>query len=229
MDSLSLKIGGRRSADTNTPLPFDHLQVWTKVQLQNRSYHTFSHLKQSMPLLRPRHGLLDAVTLFSSIQTTTKFGPTAALKVSRLVCPSHPTDFLTRFQGIILPSCLIFRAVPSRRAPYSPGTDLFPVYAQRFDIVPQLPPTGQGQSNQKGMYQELSNGMHLLKRARRTDGSIMGDVVPLAQLRTLVDLVPRFGKQANRQLAKETVLEFSSEFWLNKYFEKEHFYAFKGI
>jgi hypothetical protein len=25
------------------------LQVWTKVQLQNRSYHTFSHLKQSMP------------------------------------------------------------------------------------------------------------------------------------------------------------------------------------
>jgi hypothetical protein len=29
-----------------------------------------------------------------------------------------------------------------------------------------------------------------------------------------VDLVPRFGKQANRQLAKETVLEYSLEFWL---------------
>ena len=39
----------------------------------------------------------------------------------------------------------------------------------------------------------------------------------------------RFGKQANRQLAKETVLEYSSEFWLNKYFEKELFYAFKCI
>ena len=39
-----LKIGGRRSADTNTPLPFDHLQVWTKVQLQNRSYHTPHHI-----------------------------------------------------------------------------------------------------------------------------------------------------------------------------------------
>jgi hypothetical protein len=71
--------------------------------------------------------------------------------------------------------------------------------------------------------------MHLLKRACRTDGSIMGDVVPLAHLQTLVDLVPRFGEQANRQLAKETVLEYSSEFWLNKYFEKELFYAFKGI
>ncbi len=71
--------------------------------------------------------------------------------------------------------------------------------------------------------------MYVLKRACRADGSIMGDIVPLAQLRTLVDLVPRFGKKANRQLAKETVLEYSSEFWLNKYFEKELFYAFKGI
>jgi hypothetical protein len=33
----------------------------------------------------------------------------------------------------------------------------------------------------------------------------MGDAVPLAQFRTLVGLVPRSGKAANRQLAKETV------------------------
>lgn len=39
-----LKIGGRRAADTNSPLLFDHLQVWTKVQLQNRSYHTPHHI-----------------------------------------------------------------------------------------------------------------------------------------------------------------------------------------
>ena len=80
-----------------------------------------------------------------------------------------------------------------------------------------------------GRYPDPSTGMHLLKRARQSDGSIMGDIVPLGQLRKLVDLVPCFGKQANRQLAKETVLEYSSEFWLNKYFEKELFYAFKSI
>ena len=39
-----LKIGGRRAADANTPLPFDYLQVWTKMQLQNRSYHTPHHI-----------------------------------------------------------------------------------------------------------------------------------------------------------------------------------------
>jgi len=43
---------------------------------------------------------------FSSIQTTRKFGPTAAMKVSHiLVCPSHPTDFPTRFQGFISRVC----------------------------------------------------------------------------------------------------------------------------
>ena len=69
--------------------------------------------------------------------------------------------------------------------------------------------------------QSHQSWMHLLKRTCRADGAIMGDIVPLVQLRTLVDLVLRFEKQTNRQLAKETVLEYSTEFWLNKYFEKE--------
>ena len=55
----------------------------------------------------------------------------------------------------------------------------------------------------------------------------MGDVVSLGQVRTLLDLVPRFGADANKQLTKETSLEFSLEFWLNKYFKKELFYALK--
>ena len=32
------QIGGRRSGNLNSPLPFDNLQVWTKVQVQNHSY-----------------------------------------------------------------------------------------------------------------------------------------------------------------------------------------------
>jgi hypothetical protein len=121
---------------------------------------------------------------------------------------------------------LIFRAVPSRRAPYAPGTDLFLTYAQRFDIVPQLNPTVQAASStQRGLYPDPSTGMYVLKRSQRSDGTIMGDVVPLGQVRTLLDLVPRFGADANKQLTKETSLEFSQEFWLNKYFEKELFYA----
>jgi hypothetical protein len=35
----SFIIGGRRMVDVDTPLPFDELQIWTKIQLQNRAYH----------------------------------------------------------------------------------------------------------------------------------------------------------------------------------------------
>lgn len=122
---------------------------------------------------------------------------------------------------------LIFRAVPSRRAPSAPGTDLFLTYAQRFDIIPQQNPAAQASSTRKGLYPDPSTGMHVLKPSRRSDGMLMGDVVPLGQLRALLDLIPRFGAAANKQLTKETSLELSLEFWLNKYFKKELFYALK--
>ena len=105
--------------------------------------------------------------------------------------------------------------------------DLFLTYAQRFYIVPQLNPTVQALSHLRGLYPDPSTGMYVLKRAQWTDGTIMGDVVPLGQVRTLLDLVPRFGADANKQLTKETSLELSREFWLNKYFEKELFYSLK--
>ena len=104
---------------------------------------------------------------------------------------------------------------------------MFLCYVQRFDIIPQPNPVAPASSNQKGPYPHPSMGMYLLKRSRRTGGAIMGDVVPLVQLRTLIDLVPRFGAQANKQLTRETALEYSTEFWLNKYFDKELFYALK--
>jgi hypothetical protein len=92
-----------------------------------------------------------------------------------------------------------------------------------------LNPTGQGQPNERGPYPEPSTRMYLLKHAHQTNRSFIGDVVLLVQLRTLVDLILHFGKVASRQVVKETVLEYGSEFWLNKYFEKELFYALKHV
>ena len=67
--------------------------------------------------------------------------------------------------------------------------------------------------------------MYCLKQARHSDGSFFGDVIVLDHIRALIDLVPRFGEFADKRLSKETVLEHVSEFRLNKYFQKEHFYA----
>ena len=123
---------------------------------------------------------------------------------------------------------LIFRPIPSSQSPLPPpDADVFLSYVQRFDIIPQPNPILPTSSNQKGPYPNPSTGMYLLKRARRSTGEIMGDVVPLSQLRTLINLVPRFGPVADSRLTMETSLEWSSEYWLNKYFDKELFYALK--
>jgi hypothetical protein len=69
--------------------------------------------------------------------------------------------------------------------------------------------------------------MYILKCSQQSDRTLIGDVMPLGQLRALLDLVPHFRAAADKWLAKETSLEFSLEFWLNKYFEKELFYVLK--
>ena len=53
----------------------------------------------------------------------------------------------------------------------------------------------------------------------------MGDIVPLAQIQALVELTPMFGDQADHRLTKESSLEYSTQIWLDKYFDKEFFYT----
>jgi hypothetical protein len=107
---------------------------------------------------------------------------------------------------------LVMRAVPNKGfRPYL-GTECFLAYVQRFDFVPQANP-------------DPASSLYLLRRSTRTDGSRLGDIVPLTQLRARVDLTPHFGAKADTRITKENCMEYSSQFWLNKYFEKELFFA----
>ena len=67
--------------------------------------------------------------------------------------------------------------------------------------------------------------MYVLKRAQHHNKSTMGDIVPLAQIWALVELTPMFGDQADCRLMKESSLEYCTQFWLDKYFDKEFFYV----
>lgn len=118
---------------------------------------------------------------------------------------------------------LIFRIVPSNS--HETYGDRFLTYTRRFDIVSQINAAISGSRTLKGPYPEPSSGLYLLKRSKRRTGVVMGDVLALDQIRSLVNLTPRFGKKASRFLTKDNSLEFSSEFWLNKYFTKELFFA----
>jgi hypothetical protein len=63
--------------------------------------------------------------------------------------------------------------------------------------------------------------MYILKRARHGDDNILGDILPLQQVRASVDLIPCFGNKANCHFTTYNSSSYCSEFWLNKYFNKE--------
>lgn len=114
---------------------------------------------------------------------------------------------------------LIMRLVPPQSFQVPMGLDMFLVYVQRFDIIPQL------SAAVRQVQPDPVSGMFALKRSRRADGSLMGDIVPLSQCRVPIELTPRFFERADPHLKANNSLELSSEFWLNKYFDKELFFA----
>ena len=71
--------------------------------------------------------------------------------------------------------------------------------------------------------------MYVLKRSKRANGTLMGDMIPLSHIRVGVDLVPRFMHAADSRLTKENSLEYSSEFLLNNYFDKQLYYSLLDI
>ena len=68
-------------------------------------------------------------------------------------------------------------------------------------------------------------GMHILKCAMKSNGSRAVEVIPLRHIRSLAHVIPCFGKEANTWLTRHTSYELSNKFWLNKYWNKEFFYA----
>jgi hypothetical protein len=101
-------------------------------------------------------------------------------------------------------------------------TGQFLAYVRRYNVVPQRDPANH---TRQGMFPDPNTDLFLLKRAMRSNGEMAGDIIPLNQLRSLVDVAPRFGKKANPRLTNTNSLSFATEFWLNKYFDKELFYA----
>jgi len=101
--------------------------------------------------------------------------------------------------------------------------DSFLAYVQRFDIIPQ--PGISARGNDRTVQPDPSSRMYAFKRSIRSDGNRLGDVIPLTRIRTPVQLVPRFGREADSRLTMETSLEYSTEFWLNKYETKDMFWA----
>ena len=97
------------------------------------------------------------------------------------------------------------------------------MYVERFDIIPQTHlPRGHR------LAPDPTRGMYILRRAYRSDGSPMGAVIPLYHLRQPIQLIPRFGENADANLTSRTSFAASRDFYLNHYFDKEDFFYLRN-
>lgn len=134
-------------------------------------------------------------------------------------------DFAQYFAGhIVVELQMIFRIVPSVLHPQIPGGDRLLTYVKRFDVIPQTNCSVSGSRMLRGSFPEPASSLYILTRARRTDDTLIGDILPLDQIRAFVSLTPRFGAQADRRLTQDNSMAHSSEYFLNKYFNKELFF-----
>lgn len=97
------------------------------------------------------------------------------------------------------------------------------MYVQRFDWV--KPTSAQDPSSQDtaAPTPDPVTGLYVLRRAARQSGgatSYFGDVLPVQNIRTPIQLVPRFGPKADARMTPQTSLERSTVFFLNRYSDK---------
>ncbi|KAG2046507.1 hypothetical protein BDR06DRAFT_1014664 [Suillus hirtellus] len=181
----------RRSLIDRPPiLPFDRVQVWHTVRLQQVSYHDLSvalpaqtlHASPSSP--EWLKGQRDAVLVNIDGQYE---WPQSRLK-GHTVCELQ----------------LIMRLMPQRGSRIG-WRDQYLCYVHNMKIGAVDPVTG----------------MHVVKCAKHANGSPVGDIVPLRQVRSFINLIPQFGAAADARLMKATSSHYSSSFFLNKYFDKQ--------
>ena len=101
--------------------------------------------------------------------------------------------------------------------------NVYLTYAECFEIIPH--PASYGDTLQ-GIYPDPITGQYVVKRSTQANGSRLGGIIPLLQARIPAPLVPRYGVRADPKLTSSNSLEYSTEFYLNRFFNKELYYFF---
>jgi hypothetical protein len=208
----TLTIGQRRLSPADAVLPFSDLQVWHSARVQVRSadpptdVSTPCRVCAEPPSSEWPFGRYDTV-LISNGST-----PGRGLQGKSISRYDAPTLML--FQGFDLAQVwLIFHPVWS--------SNVYLSYMERFDIIPQATNLS---GTSRACCPDPITGMYVVKRSHRSNGSRMGDIIPLSQIRTAAPLVPRYGSQADPKLTSRNSMEFSTEFFLNNFFDKDIYY-----
>ncbi|KAF8449211.1 hypothetical protein L210DRAFT_3609588 [Boletus edulis BED1] len=172
----------------------------------------FDHIQVWYRLHVQRH-LYHEDTRVDAPQTLRAFPPSPdcphGLYDAVVISPGSDSDWPRRgIEGHLVAQLrLVFRPM---------NADYLLAYVQRFNVVSQ-------RESMSDVHP--ATGMHLLRRATKSNGTRIGDIVPVSHIRSVAHLVPSFGKEAHPCLSRQNVNELSTDFWLNKFWSKEFYYV----
>lgn len=187
-------IGGRRPMLDPMHLPFGQLEVWSRMRIQPKSVLNPGSIvaaqtlcasppSKEWPLDRYGCALVDTDPSMHWPASGLQGNTHGYFKARR--CRSHNFSHLGHSIAQIR---LILRVVPDPTFETIPGLDTFLVYAQRFDFVSQTT-TSRPSGTPNGPRRDPATQMYVLKRSTRADGSRLGDIIPLSQLRLPLEIM----------------------------------------
>lgn len=191
------------------PLPFSRIQVWFKIRVQSMPHYVEDSLEPPQALsAQPPHdawplGRYDPAIVSTSDES---LWPYHGLQGSSLllvaVCNSY------RSPGhLVVQLRMMFRPIWPDRPAAVPDEIL--AYVQPFTTIRH----------------DSSTGMDLLTRAKYSNGTRRGYIIPVTRICSHAHLIPHFGDKACTHLRMQTVLEACEHFWLNKYGDGSFFFA----
>lgn len=99
------------------------------------------------------------------------------------------------------------------------------IYVQYFAFAPKTSTQALAKSHRNAdspsKLTEPGINMYRLQRHKRSDGSIKGDIFPVSTIWQAVQLVPEFGKKADRRLTTNNVMDRPQYWYLNSFSDKE--------
>lgn len=212
-------FSGPRQSGPHAKLPFSELQVWHNVHLQQKSYHHWNELGPMFTInTHPpdwtwKYGQYDGAIL--QVDLAHQWPPTG---LTGMIFLHEYIHFILNCLGHSVILVYLIMCPAFSKHYLTPWASCALIYTQRLDVVPQ----GNSQT-------EFTTGLHVLRRTKHTSSENLGEVFPLDHLRSYAHIVPCFGHAANNCLTNLNSIHTLELFLLNKYFDKDIFYAISEV
>ncbi|KAL4072026.1 hypothetical protein J3A83DRAFT_4372007 [Scleroderma citrinum] len=193
---------GRRISLPDCPLPFDSVNIWNKFRIQQRCAQ-------------------DAEVVVPT-QTVQAAPPSPVLPFGRantvLIC--HESGDLISADPhaeryLVAQVRTILQPITSPASPPLIYVNFFNFSNMYYTIV----------DNVRVVSPALKIEMFLVHRCFRSNGTPLGDIIPLDNVRHPIQLVPKFGVDAPRNMTCDNTLDVGREFYINSFADKETFHA----